>query len=514
MIDAKLVELSDENVTCLKGKAIYCVRFYADYLDDLYNQYSYLPMISGAIEGYERLRGVHFYRNYEIPVIGFDDVNTIPKDSILLITSSDYLDEYNALCEALGRDGESRTIYYFLNRNTRYYLSAIKKYDEYPLENIVVFRSGPPVKEMVDGLDYSDNARSLFEYMVENGFCEKYKLVWVVADKKKYNDVEKIHNNVIFLEEAYAVSENKDERELYYHMLCQAKYIFFTEANGFCRLKRNGQIRVQLWHGCGYKKSTMKKKKEPPYEYMPVVSKLYAQLHAEYFKLRPEQMIVTGYPKQDWLFHPKQGWKEKLGIPDGKRIVIWLPTFRTVIDKRSYLSEPGLRKDTDLQLLHNDREVEELDAILSELDTILILKLHPIQEKGKIRLPNTKNIFLVEHKELTDNRMEINHVLGDADALISDYSSAAVDFLALDRPMAFAVEDVEQFKKARGFIFDPIEDYLPGELLYDYKDMIKFIKEVGEGKDLSREKRRDIGAKLNEFHDDKNCERLLQWFGI
>ena len=34
----------------------------------------------------------------------------------------------------------------------------MKEYTNKPLENIIVFRSGPPIREMINGLDYSDNA--------------------------------------------------------------------------------------------------------------------------------------------------------------------------------------------------------------------------------------------------------------------------------------------------------------------------------------------------------------------
>ena len=46
----------------------------------------------------------------------------------------------------------------------------------------------------------------------------------------------------------------------------------------------------------------------------------------------------------------------------------------------------------------------------------------------------------------------VNRILGKADALISDYSSAAIDYLILDRPIGFLLKDVEEYGNSRGFI--------------------------------------------------------------
>ncbi len=510
----RLIELTDDNYKELIGNPIYCVRFYVDYLTELFEKYPELSIPEGAVESYERYQGVRNFKEYKIPIIRLDDLTEVPDDSIFLITSSEYEYEYEQLLKKGIPENACQTIYYFLNSNTRYYRDALLYYNGTELEDILVFRSGPPMKEMLEGLDFCDNSRALFEHLVNNGYTVKYKLVWFVKDAEKYRDIESSHNNVRFMNESDAVNIDENIRNEYYHYLCQAKFIFFTDASGFCRLKREGQVRVQLWHGCGFKDTTMKKKIEPAYELMPVTSKLYIEYHSRYFNLAPEKIIVTGYPKQDWLFHPVKGWREKLGVKQSGKLVLWLPTFRAVVAKRGYLSEPGIECETGIQLIHTREEALRLDKKLKELDIVLLIKLHPLQDRAKINLPEMENIFLLENTDLVRAGLEINHIMGDADGFMSDYSSAATDYLVLDRPLAFTVEDAEDFKGKRGFLFDNIEDYLPGKLLYTFDDMNEFVDEIASGVDSTKELRDTVGFKLNEFRDDKGSERLIKALGI
>ena len=44
-------------------------------------------------------------------------------------------------------------------------------------EDLIVFRSS---------LDYSDNARVLFDYMMAQGLNRKYRIVWAVADIENF----------------------------------------------------------------------------------------------------------------------------------------------------------------------------------------------------------------------------------------------------------------------------------------------------------------------------------------
>ena len=141
---------------------------------------------------------------------------------------------------------------------------------------------------------------------------------------------------------------------------------------------------------------------------------------------------------------------------------------------------------------------------------MVIIKLHPFQNKESICLPKSSNIVLLTNDDIYDAGFQINQLLGHADALISDYSSVAVDYLQLDRPIGFTLDDVEEYEKNRGFVFDSIRDWLPGVELFSIDDFILFIDNVVNGKDTSREKRKKIFKKMHEFQDDCSSARVLK----
>ncbi len=106
--------------------------------------------------------------------------------------------------------------------------------------------------------------------------------------------------------------------------------------------------------------------------------------------------------------------------------------------------------------------------------------------------------------------IQINQLLGLADGLISDYSSAAVDYMLLDKPIGFTLEDVEEYGQSRGFVFDNIRDWLPGKELFSYEDLCRFIREIGLGIDPSREKRQKLKTVMHDHGDDGSCRRIVE----
>ncbi len=334
------------------------------------------------------------------------------------------------------------------------------------------------------GMDFADNARALFESALQIGLNHTYELVWIVKNPKEFNQYDSM-DNVSFLSFDWSVSGQQEKRDAYYSALCLAKYIFFTDAYGFARNCRKDQIRVQLWHGCGFKTRVNFVRCERRYEYTTVISDLYADIHADIYGLRKDQVLVTGYAKQDWLFHPGKEDMEKLHIPKAERYIFWLPTFRFTESKLEQLNEYVLESETGLPILNTTEKMNCLNALLSKKNIVLIVKLHPFQNRDKIHCENCTNIYLVENDDMVEQDIPINRLLGQADALISDYSSAAVDFMLLDRPIAFMLEDV-----------------------------CTFVEEVADNRDITADKRRVLRSRMHKYCDDHNCRRILEIFNI
>lgn len=506
----RLEKLTSDNIKKLNGKRLYVYEKSESYLRELEERFGIIKNIAGIIDDFKRNQGMYSFQGKEIQVTGNSVLQEIEAaDSVIIITSDYYKEAYERLCKIENINDNMEVIYYFANQETEYEEVYRERYKNSLLENIIVFRSGPHASSYVKGMDFSDNARALFEYMLEIHYNEKYELVWLVKSPKEFERYSG-YKNVTFLCWDWSLSEREEERAEYYRVLCLAKYFFFTDAYGFARNCREDQVRVQLWHGCGFKTRVNFVRCEKRYEYTTVISDLYAKIHADIYGLREDQVLVTGYAKQDWLFHPIE--KErlvKLGIQEAEKYIFWLPTFRTTEKKLKELNEYELDSDTGLPIVNDTEKLKELNELLKKNRIVLLIKLHPFQNRASVKCEAYSNIVLLENEQLVEQDIMINQLLGWADALVSDYSSAAVDYMLLDRPIAFTLDDVEEYASGRGFVFENIKEWLPGKEVFGFKDYKEFIEEIAAGVDLTQEKRRYLIGQMHKYCDAQSCRRII-----
>lgn len=509
-----LVKLTEKEASSLSEKKICCVEKSISYLEEFCEKYDVADQISYIVDANQRNAGPFFFQKKRLEVHDLSYLLQLDLERIAIVITSDYpVESFEKIKALLETRYSDMIVYYFCNQETEYENEYRRRYAETELKNIIAFRSGPHAASYIKGMDFADNARALFEYALQIGLNQTYELVWFVKDPgefKRYDDVE----NVNFISFDWSVSMKKEERDAYYRVLCLAKYFFFTDAYGFVRNCRKDQIRVQLWHGCGFKTRVNFVRCERRYEYTTVISDLYADIHADIYGLRKDQVLVTGYAKQDWLFHPQKEDMEKLRIPEAERYIFWLPTFRSTESKLKQLNEYVLESETGLPILDTKEKMNCLNVQLAKANIVLIVKLHPFQNRNKVHCESCTNIHLVENEDLVKLDIPINRLLGLADALISDYSSAAVDFMLLDRPIAFMLEDVEEYENSRGFVFENIREWLPGKEIFALEDVCAFVEEVAEGHDVTEDKRKALRSRMHKYCDDHNCQRVLETFNI
>lgn len=63
---------------------------------------------------------------------------------------------------------------------------------------------------------------------------------------------------------------------------------------------------------------------------------------------------------------------------------------------------------------------------------------------------------------LEKKQIKLYELIGISDGLLSDYSSVAVDYLLLDRPLGYVLADYNIYKEKRGFVFEDPLEYMPG----------------------------------------------------
>lgn len=256
---------------------------------------------------------------------------------------------------------------------------------------------------------------------------------------------------------------------------------------------------TQLWHAEGtFKKFGLsapltdeviarEKQCAEKLTYVVCSSKNVAPIYAEAFGVDESKILPLGAPRIDLLLAEKDisALREEFdrNHPEckGKKLLLYAPTFR---------DDPKANK----KLLDNI----DMGAFNLELgeEYCLLVKLHP-QINAGVSVEGTVD---VTH----------GHDIGDltliCDMLITDYSSACMDFALLSKPCVFFAFDLKEYEKERSFYFD-YESYVPGAVARNFSEVIEAIKNPR----ADEEKLRRFREFNFDYADCENCRRIFEY---
>lgn len=354
-------------------------------------------------------------------------------------------------------------------------------------ENLFVFQS--------EG-DFWDNAYALFEYMVKNGYNKKYHLVWLVNEPKLYKEFG--GDNIEFVKTAsFTPSEIFYEQKI----MRTSKYFFFTH-NGY-KQARKGQIVVNLWHGGVVMKAfNGKPTLYETFDYQCSSSPAAAERMALFTGMTRKQAIINGDCRQDYLF---SDCEEKVKSFLGKgydKYILGMPTFKKTKNWTDAQTDSWI-----LPVVKNKEQFITLNDFCKKENVLLVLKVHHLEDTSFINADSLTNIRVLKDEDLQKARIQVYELIGKTDALLTDFSSVAYDYMLLDRPIGYIVSEMQNY--TRGFIIPNIEDEMAGEKLISIEDLEQFIIDVKNGKDDFKSERKALVDNFFVYQKDGNCERLL-----
>lgn len=362
--------------------------------------------------------------------------------------------------------------------------------------NKVVFFSTP---------DYSCNPRAISEYMYENDI--KMDIVWIVESLESIKNIEKV---------PFKVYKRTSLKGLY--SFISSKYIFHNNGIYGNPKPHKSQIIFNLWHGMPLKsigymdKNCNVKSKNIRFSYTLATSQIFKNIIKNAFRCKSNQILLCGQPRNDLMFE-NRNMLMKLGInkKDYKKVFLWMPTFRkSSVENRN---EDGKTSENGLPILNNE-ELNSLNTVLKNLKGLMIIKVHPLQKiASEIKL-NLTNIVCIDNSDIIDTEEHMYSIFNEIDVLITDYSSIYVDFLLLDKPIGFMYDDFKEYKDSRGFVFEDLEELMPGQKITSLKELENFIKDVTNNVDTYKEHRDKINHKFNENNNKDNCKEILKHVGI
>lgn len=356
--------------------------------------------------------------------------------------------------------------------------------------------------------DFTDNTQALYEYMRQNGYLEKYKVVWLADDPKE----------LMRRENVKAVSKRSgiSQAALYYYMaIC--KYSIFSNTNVFAFRgirKRKDQYIFNLWHGGGYKAIDGIYKDNS--RFILSIGEYVTKFLSYFFESDKDKFAVLGYPRNDYLFSDtsdvQKKFNEKFGLEKYSKVILWMPTFRKNKNKSEY--EIKIVSQTGLPILTEEKAFVDFNSFLSKHNLMFILKVHPAQEELPIFKSRYSNILILSNRDLVEMRVQPYQFVPLSDALVTDYSSVCIDYMLLDRPMIFTLDDYDDYASSRGFYPPNAIDYMPGYHVYNIKEMEDAILEIVDGKDTHKSDRDKLMPIMHQYTDGNSSKRVLDFLGI
>ncbi|HIU66506.1 MAG TPA: CDP-glycerol glycerophosphotransferase family protein, partial [Candidatus Caccomorpha excrementavium] len=206
--------------------------------------------------------------------------------------------------------------------------------------------------------------------------------------------------------------------------------------------------------------------------------------------------LETGYPRNDILHCENRDeleamFRRRLGIPEGKKTILYAPTWRD--DEFYGKGEYKFALKLDLQ-----RMKERLGE-----GYVVLLRTHyfiadaiDVSEYGG---------FVMNFCRYND----ISELYLVSDILITDYSSVFFDYAGLRRPMIFYTYDLDKYRDIlRGFYIS-IEDEVPGPLAFTTDEVIDAILNIDRITKQYKEKYDAFYEKFCSLEDGHASEKVV-----
>jgi len=320
--------------------------------------------------------------------------------------------------------------------------------------------------------DISDNPAQLYSYM--KSLERDYRMIWVVDSIRDDLDVPQYRRNTLsefwqFLRSRYIVTSHG------YHLMVRAR----------------NQVYINLWHGMplkamGYTEkhpSVLLQGVSDENYYLIATSSIMRNALAACFNQDARRIHITGQPRNDKLFTEGRSW-------GGYRtIILYTPTYRDSGKNESVFS----MQDYNEEIFHD---------FLEKNEALFLMKIHPLD--SGVRHRSGGNIRVL------DPSVDIYDILPGVDVLVTDYSSVYFDFLLLDRPVIFAVPDLEEYRRTRGFVLEPFEFWAPGPHVETFSDFLEELERCLSDPDYYRMERRTINRLVNHHQDGESSRRVYE----
>ena len=340
--------------------------------------------------------------------------------------------------------------------------------------------------EAFGGRQYACSPRALFEQMCRDARFDGWKFVW------SFTGARAADREVLPAEVRARARVVVHESPEYFQCLAKAKY--WVQNNRIPEYLQPGErhVYIQCWHGTPLKKlgfdvpdgfagGALNSPKELAHRYKIDADKWdylispspYTTEHlCSAFGLaaarRKRVVLESGYPRNDGIARTllPSGASERvaeirkaLGIPEGKRVLLYAPTYR----EDSFNAAKGYTFQLPLDLGLMKRRLGD--------EWVVLLRLH-YYVSSRLDVDAWDGFALdVSHVD------DVNDLYCASDVLCTDYSSVLFDYANTSRPLVFFWPDVAHYvNELHGFYLNPEE--LPGPKCATSEEVVQALEGI------------------------------------
>jgi CDP-glycerol glycerophosphotransferase len=303
--------------------------------------------------------------------------------------------------------------------------------------------------------------------------------------------------------------------EDYFEALARSRYLISNDDMSGRYHKRDGQVYVQTWHGTPLKRIGFDITQPQFISGVGYFEVLAGDVAMWDLLLSPNpfstpimrrafrydgEVLESGYPRNDVLRSGDADRiaadvRRRLGLPEGKRVVLYAPTWR---DNQYYASG---RYRFDFRL-----DLEQAWRKLGDDHVFLIRGHHHMAEDVPAGARPDFAINVTAYPDIAELFLV-------SDVLVTDYSSVMFDFAPTGKPMLFFTYDLEQYRdNLRGFYFD-FEAEAPGPLLATSEEVVSAVADIDSVASRYRAAYAAFAAKFCPLDDGKAaaraCDRIF-----
>lgn len=338
------------------------------------------------------------------------------------------------------------------------------------------------------GTNVNGNTKALFLYMINES--TPLKGYFITRNRKLYlESIKEYPEHFLY---AYSF------RALFIFLSAKAYILTHGNYDVFpFKCTNMGKPLINLWHGfpmkklgldCHFMTNRMKRKLVGDYDGVVAISETDELIMSRCLRTKPENMWVTGYPRNDFLFNKDKSILNKTPYAKGKKIILYANTFRDF-------------EKTDL-FPFSDFNKEELQQFLIKNNAVMLLRIH----KNELKRHNLEENEVIKICD-GDTIQEVNELLPFVDVLVTDYSSVYIDYLLLNKPIVYLPYDLDKFTKTRGFNFD-YHQVTPGPKVDSFANFINSIEDYLVNPVLDSNKRAKVRNLFHRFLDKQSSKRV------